>query len=96
MDPQIEELKQLVRQNIALTEENNRQIHKIRRGRLISTIVGPLIWITASLGISWAAYLFFFQPYVGKIADFYVSIQQAIDQAKDIKNQLSGGNPQGH
>ena len=80
MDPQIEELKELVRQSTALTQEVLNQVHKMRRGKWISSIVSPIMWIVISLVFSWIVYALFLQDYIAQFQEFIEQAQQQLGQ----------------
>ena len=91
MDPQIEELKQLVRQNIALTQETNKILHSMRNaGRLKS-----LFWLVVFLGsiaISVYSYYFFVAPRIQQITNFYETNIAPLQGASDQFMKLLQGN----
>lgn len=92
MDPQIEELKELVRQNIALSAETNHVVHKLRRGMWwgrLGTVIFWAVLIVAPV----AAYYYYFQsyiqPYTQKIEQLYTQYQQGNQQVQNYQSQLS-------
>jgi hypothetical protein len=70
MDKDIEELRALVKQNLALTEDINHTLRKMRRaaawGRFFQTV-----WWIAVIAVSGAAYYYYLQPNVDQIEHFY-------------------------
>ena len=78
MDPQIEELKELIRRNTALAEDTNRIVHKMRRGALLSSIM-RLLWWALIIGATVASYLYF-APYLQQITDLYSKAQTTLQQ----------------
>lgn len=74
MDTEIEQLKQEVEELKTLTEDTNRQVHKMRRavwwGRLWS-----IAWWLIIAGAGGAAYYYYAQPYVQKIEQYYTNFQ---------------------
>ncbi|HVZ75726.1 MAG TPA: hypothetical protein VG934_00420 [Candidatus Paceibacterota bacterium] len=97
MDPQqeipqsssVEELKELMRQNIALAQENNKMLHAVRRGTWLSYAV-RLLWIVAIIVASYYSYLYL-QPYLQKILGLYGNIQNLQEQAQNAIQQFQGG-----
>ncbi len=70
MDPQIEELKQLMRQNIALTTETN----KILRGMRSASRLKSILWsslLLVSIGASVYSYYYYVAPRIEQIKTFY-------------------------
>ncbi|HVV39355.1 MAG TPA: hypothetical protein VHD31_03485 [Candidatus Paceibacterota bacterium] len=87
-DPQqIEELKQLVRQSIALSEENNKLLHGMRRSAWVSRGI-RVLWIVGILIVSFYSYLYV-QPYLNQILDFYGNLQNLQDKANSIITSFS-------
>lgn len=72
MDQEIEELKELVRHNIKLTEETSKVVYSMRRSMRFTRLL-RLLWWALLIGISSAAYLIYFQPYVTQLMQSYGS-----------------------
>jgi hypothetical protein len=70
MDPQIEELKELVRQNIALTTETNKILRGMRNTGRIKSVFWLLIFL-ASIAASVYSYYFFVAPRITEIKNIY-------------------------
>ena len=71
-DPEIEQLKELMRQNIALAQENN----KILRGMRSAGRIKSLLWwvaIIASIALTYWSYVVYIQPRVSQIENFYTT-----------------------
>ena len=69
-DPEIEQLKELMRQNIALSQENNHMLRSMRNaGRLKSIVWWVLILI--SIALTYWSYAIYIQPRIGTIENFY-------------------------
>ena len=69
MDP---ESKQLLQNTLALTEENNALLHKIRGVQRRGAIWQALKWIVI-FGIAFGSF-YFIEPYLNKIMDLYNSV----------------------
>lgn len=86
MDEDIEEVKELAKKNLALAQDTNRVVHKLRRaawwGRFFQ-----LLWWVAILVVSGAAYYYYLQPYVGKLEQAYANFQQSGRQAQSLEQQ---------
>jgi hypothetical protein len=82
MDPQIEELKQLVRQNTALTQETHAMVKSMHRAAVWGK-VGKFLWIGALVALSVGAYVYF-APYIEQMMELYQSAQEAFEQAKQL------------
>lgn len=82
-DPDIKELKELVQRNVALAEDTNRIVHKLRRnvwwGRLWS-----IVWWGTIIIASGAAYYLYAQPYVEQAMGVYNSAQGWQVQIQDF------------
>ncbi len=72
MDP---ESKQLLQNTLALTEENNKMLHKIRSVQKRDAIWQTLKYILI-IGIALGAF-YFLDPYLNKIIDLYNSVAGA-------------------
>ena len=87
MDPEIEELKELVRQNITLSQETNNIVHGMRNAARWSRLFRT-VWIVAILVASGVAYLYF-APYLEQIIDLYNQAQGALEQMRTFGGQAS-------
>ncbi|HVV14993.1 MAG TPA: hypothetical protein VHD55_01150 [Candidatus Paceibacterota bacterium] len=96
MNPEIEELKQLVRQSIALSQENNNLLRSMRRSTWVSYGM-RFLWIALIIASSVYAY-WYVQPYITQILDAYGSFQNLQDKAADIFSKFDNGTTtlQGH
>ena len=83
MDPQIEQLKELVRQNIALTQETHDMVRSIRRSGYTNMVFKVLWWVVI-FGGSWVAYYLYVQPYVDQLLQLYTHMQAGGAQAQGI------------
>jgi len=88
MDPQIEELKELVRRSISLSEDNNKMLHSMRRSAWVSRFM-RLIWIAIIVVASVYSYLYF-QPYIDQILTLYGNIQDLQQKAQGLLSQPLG------
>ena len=86
MDPQIEELKELVRQNIALSTETNKIVRGMRNTGRMGVVMKIIFWIII-IASSVASY-YYFLPYFTKIEKWYTGIQNGAQQAGDLQTQL--------
>ena len=81
-----------MRQNIILTAETNKIVHKMRRGMWWGRIVTVIFWIVIIVA-PFAAYYYYFQsylqPYVQKLELLYTQIEQGNQQAQQYQSQLS-------
>lgn len=81
MDQEVEELKELVRQNIAISEDTNRQVHKVRRAARMGQFM-QIVWWLIILGASGWAY-YYYQPYINQITGLYAQFQSSGTQTKN-------------
>jgi polyferredoxin len=72
VDPQIEELKELVRRNITLSEETNKMVRSIRNASWWSMMFKVLWWLLI-LGVLAVTYSYF-APYINQILELYGTI----------------------
>jgi hypothetical protein len=87
VDPEIEELKELVKQDLAISADTNRAVHKIRRGANWGRLF-QFIWWAAIIAVSGAAYYLYLQPYVAKVEALYGNMQQTSARAQTFENQV--------
>jgi len=92
MDPQIEELKQLVRENTALTQETNAMVKSLHRASVWGRAV-KFIWIGLIVAISIGSFVYL-APYLQQMQAFIESAQEAIQQAQQLGSQFQGGGGQ--
>jgi polyferredoxin len=83
---QIEELKELVRRNIAITEDTNRQLHGMRRSSRWSIILRVLWWVAITAITAFFYYTYVF-PYVNNILGLYNKAQQAAQNIPSFNKQ---------
>lgn len=77
-----DDLEVLVRQNIQLTKENNRLLHKMRRAALWGTFF-RIIWLAVIIGVPVVLYYYFLMPYYENLAESY----------QQFKTQVGGNIP---
>ena len=78
MDQEINELKELVRHNTKIAEDTNKIVHSMRRSMRLGRTL-RLLWWAALIGISSAAYLIYFQPYVAQLQQLYGNAQNVLE-----------------
>ena len=78
MDPQIEELKQLVRQSITLSQDNNQMLHKMRSASRWGFVFRIVWWLTI-VGVTGAIYYYFLGPYVEQILQIFQKAQDTLN-----------------
>lgn len=83
-----EDLRDLVKKTLALTEENNRILRKMRSsarwGRFFS-----VVWWILVIAVSGAAYYYYLEPYVQKAEQIYNQIGQSGQQAEGYGAQFA-------
>ena len=88
MDPQIEQLKELIRQNTALTQEVHAMVKSMHRTAVWGR-VGKFIWLVVIAAFSVGAF-FYLLPYLQEMKELYDTAQQALEQARQFGNQFQG------
>jgi len=81
-----EELKQLLKRNVEISEESLRILKKINRARIIGNVYSFLKWVII-IGVSAGAY-YYLQPYLQKLMDTFNAVNSQANQIKNIKNLL--------
>lgn len=69
-----QDLDELVRANLKLTQENNKMLKAMRRSVIYGRIFRVLFWLLL-LGGSYVVYYVFLEPYVVKISQVYEQVQ---------------------
>jgi hypothetical protein len=88
VEDDIEELKELVKKNIAATQENTRILRKMRRGAFWGWIFYIIWWLLIG-GVVGAAYYYYLQPYVNKVEALYgISQQESQNWNEQVSNFL--------
>lgn len=93
MDPEIQELKELVRHNTKLLEDTNKRVHSLQRMARFSRLLSILWWV-AVLAISAGAYYYYVQPYVTEIMNLYGQAQGFQGQFFDFFSRFGSSSPQ--
>ena len=83
----VEELKDLVRKSVALSEDTNRVVRKMRKAQQWGSIF-QLLWWTVIITVSGATYYLYLQPYVGRIEQIYEQAQSGTHQVQSWNSQL--------
>ena len=86
-DPDIEELKEEIRRQGALLADTNRVVHKLRRNIWWGRLWTVFFWVLV-FALSGAAYYYYAQPYIDKLAQYYASFQQGAGQAQSLERQV--------
>ena len=86
MDPQIEELKQLVRENTVLTQETHKMVKAMHRASVWGRIL-KFVWIGLIVAASVGA-LVYLGPYLQQLQALYGEIQNALQEARELGSQF--------
>jgi type II secretory pathway component PulM len=87
-DPDIDELKQIVKRQGAVIEETNKMIRGMRSAQRWHTFV-RLLWWAAILGLSAVSYYYYVQPYLTSILNAYQQAQHGVQQAQSFQQTLA-------
>jgi len=79
MDP---ELKRLLRENLELSKENNKILHKMHRGLVLGRIMRIIYWVVI-LGVAMGSY-YFIQPYIDSLLAVYGGISGGVSDLQNI------------
>lgn len=69
-----EDIQELVRANLKLTQENNRMLHAMRRDVWVGRIARVLFWLVL-LVASYVVYYVFLAPYLEQVQQIYSQVQ---------------------
>jgi len=87
-DPEIEELKEIVKRQGQVIEETNRMLHSMRRGQRLRTL-WSVVWWAAIIAVSAGAYYYYLQPYITTLEQYYANFQHSSAQAQTLESQIS-------
>ncbi len=85
MDTDIDELIELVKKNIAISEDTNDIIHSMRRTARWGTFFS-LMWWAVIIGSSGMAYLYA-RPYITVLQDTYAKTKSTGQQVQSLEKQ---------
>jgi hypothetical protein len=77
-----EELKQLLKQNLEVSQENLKILHKINRGRKISSFLIFIKWVII-IGVALGAF-YYLEPYTNNLKSFYGDIENLQNLQENI------------
>jgi hypothetical protein len=80
------EERELLEKSVALSLENNKMLHAIRRSMFWSRMTSYLYWILI-IGVSIGAF-YFLQPYLDKVVGLYNSISGTQQKINDSQSSL--------
>lgn len=83
MDLDVEEVRELVKKNLELTEENHRMLRGMRSSARWARFFTVLWWVGVLL-VSGATYYYYVQPYVEEAKKIYAQVEQNGQQAKSF------------
>jgi len=72
------ETRNLLEENLRLTKENNRLLHKLKRAQNIGAFF-KIIWIGILVGIPVAAYVYVIQPYYEGVQNRFDDFQSRVE-----------------
>jgi len=81
-----EEIRQLLKKNIEVSEESLEILKKMNRARMIGNTLVFLKWAVI-IGLSYGAY-YFIEPYLNAITGGLNTINSGTEQVKDLQNLL--------
>ena len=79
--------KELLQKTYELSQENNKILRGIRRSNRWSGFFRVIYWVLI-IGVSIGAF-YFIQPYINAITKTYGSLQQNINDVKNITNKIT-------
>jgi hypothetical protein len=91
-DPDIDQLKELVRQNIALAQDTNRILRSMRTSSRLKSLFWIIVFL-ASTGASVYAYYIFLEPRIEQIKNLYETTVVPLQGAgSNISHFFNSGN----
>lgn len=85
MDQEIKDLKEMLRKNLELSAENNKMLHSIKRGILLSRIMRIVYWVII-LGVGVGIY-YYIEPYVDSAIGAYGDVKGDLQGFKEVFTQ---------
>lgn len=89
-----QDIHQLLRKNLELTEENNRLLRKMRRGAILGW-VGKLIWLAALIGVPVYLYITFLAPIMEQFLGAAQTAQDVGIKVQGLQDQFKNGDVEG-
>jgi hypothetical protein len=86
VDTEIEELKDLIRNNTKLIEDTNRMVHKMHRAAVWSRVF-TFIWWGTLLVLTGSIYYYFLLPYIDQFSAFAVQGEEYWKQFQTFFNR---------
>ncbi len=83
----MQDLEKLLKKNLALTEENNRLLKKMRRGAVWGFIF-KLIWIAVLIGIPVYLYINFLSPVVDEISGVVQKVEETTGKVENLQGEV--------
>jgi hypothetical protein len=87
-DPEIKELKELVKRQGVIIEDMSRTVHGMRRSQRWHSLL-RIVWWLLIFGASAGAYYFYIQPYLEGILHAYQQVQHGAEQAQNFPQMLA-------
>jgi len=88
VDPDIEELKELVRRNTQLSQETHRMVRSLYRETMWARF-WKFAWALVFIGAAIYAY-YYAQPYIQKIEQLYTAAQTQLDHIQSLGSKIPG------
>jgi len=86
VDADVEELKDLLKRDIAISEDTNHMVHSMRRSARWGVFL-KIVWWVAILFASGAAYVLYVQPYVEQLQQVYGQVQEGGRQVQTLSGE---------
>ena len=87
-DPDIEELKQIVKRQGEVIDETNRMVHGMRRGQRWR-LFWSILWWGAVLAVSAGTYYYYVQPYVAQVQQAYAGFKEQTHNVQNLETQIA-------
>ena len=88
MASEIDELKEIVRNQGRIIEDTNRELHKMRRAAKWSMFF-KFLWWALIFAVSYGVYVYYLEPYINSIMQAYERVQQAGGQAQTFQQMFA-------
>ncbi len=82
------DLDDLVRENLRLTQENNKLLKKIRRSEVVNFWIRILFFLVL-IGVPILVYQYYLEPYVQELFATYQRMQEDAASVRDLSSKLS-------
>jgi hypothetical protein len=87
MNDDLEEIKEMSKRTLALAEDTNRMVHRMRRAAAWGRFF-QIVWWVVIIAVSGAAYYYYLAPYVNRLEQLYGQVEGINQQGQNWSTEL--------